>query len=443
MVNSFGRVNWRQQLASETGANFGSWTDSSVTAASLHSAPAGQNAFSIISFAMTRRLTKAWRMKRRGFALALIVLSAACGSTSLSASQTAPALGHSPQRVTTPLPIVGPLRPIPNPPFPRSLSATAYDPLSGQTVMFGGLSNDGTLPDTWSWDGMSWTEHHSAIAPHSRFDGLLAFDPAVGGLVLIGGDPKAPTSPAIDADIRSTWVWQGSIWRRLNTAHTPIPANYYFGWHALMAYDAASRELILVGVSGGPHIATCSAETWTFDGTDWRMRKLSEALPATVRVLITDAGTGSVLAVVNPRRAIAQIGFVTPTCQPGSFDARALAATTTFMWTGNTWKQVSSGGPAASVAGDVGGSTLGSHAVLVSEDARIWLWTGTAWQLKASSTTPEGRSYAALAQDRNGRLLMFGGDIQVAPWYLGDTWLWDGQRWSLVPVSGPPASAAR
>jgi hypothetical protein len=38
---------------------------------------------------------------------------------------------------------------------------------------------------------------------------------------------------------------------------------------------------------------------------------------------------------------------------------------------------------------------------------------------------------------------MFGGDIQVPPWYLGDTWLWDGQRWSRVPASGAPASASR
>jgi len=155
----------RRQLASTTGVR--NWRQLRLldqfllTAASLQSAPAGQNAFSI-QFAMPRGLSKGWRMTRRGFALALFVLSAACGSTSLSASQTAPALGPSPQRVTTPLPILGPLRPIPNPPFPRSLSATAYDPLTGQTVMFGGLSNDGTLPDTWSWDGMSWTEHHSA-----------------------------------------------------------------------------------------------------------------------------------------------------------------------------------------------------------------------------------------------------------------------------------------
>jgi hypothetical protein len=346
--------------------------------------------------------------------------------------------------VPSPKPILAQLSPISNPPFPRGLAGAAYDPLTRQTVMFGGLSAEGTLPDTWSWDGLTWTQHHSAVSPHGRFDGLMAFDPAVGGIVLIGGNPNVPIDASTDADIRSTWVWQGSSWRRMATAHTPVPADYMFGWLGFMAYDAASRQLVLDGESGGPHIEVCTAETWTFNGTDWRRENPAEALPAPVRVLVGDGSAGSVLAVVSPRQAMVQRGFAMPTCQPGSFDARALPGTSTFAWTGSTWKQVSSNGPPVSQAGDAGGASFGFHAVLLTEDMELWTWNGSAWlQQAAVQAGPGQRSYAAFALDQNGRLLLFGGEIQAAPWDLGDTWLWDGQKWARVPVAGPPASASR
>ena len=43
-------------------------------------------------------------------------------------------------------------------PVPRTGAATAYDPLRGRLVLFGGSAAGGVkLDDTWEWDGDSWT----------------------------------------------------------------------------------------------------------------------------------------------------------------------------------------------------------------------------------------------------------------------------------------------
>lgn len=344
----------------------------------------------------------------------------------------------------SPVPLGESLPAVSHPPFPRSLAAVAYDPISAQTLMFGGLSPLGTVPDTWAWDGASWIQQHSTAAPHARNSAVMAYDPSVGGLVLVGGDPDSATTPEIDADMRATWLWRGSSWQRLSLSHTPVPQNYAFAWHALMAYDGYSHDLVLVSITAIPHDIPCVADTWTFNGVDWHHRTPSEALPATVRELVTDGPNGHVLAVLNPRPALVQQGFVTPMCAPGSHDARALEATTTFKWTGSGWYQIEVGElPASGNDGDAGSATFANHAVVVTEGGDVWFWTGAAWTLRSRAGTPPPRSFAALAQDRNGRLLMFGGIIQAPPWDLGDTWLWDGRVWLEVPVTGSVASASR
>ncbi|HZQ49755.1 MAG TPA: hypothetical protein VFB69_05565 [Candidatus Dormibacteraeota bacterium] len=339
----------------------------------------------------------------------------------------------------TPLPLTGSFTGASIAPAPRSSSAIAYDPLTGQTIMFGGLP--GSNAETWAWDGAGWQPIDKTAHPHGRFGATMAFDPELQGIVMIGGNPNAYTDSKVDADMRATWLWRDGTWSRVATAHTPVPQNYDFFWSGRMAYDGVSHELVLVSDQGMPHSGPCTMDTWTFDGADWQHRAPAEPLPATVRLVVSDGPAGHVLALLNPRTALVQAGFFTPQCRPGSHDARALPDVSTWEWTGSTWAQL--GGaqpPAAGNDGDLGGSLFGDHAVAITGDGTVWGWTGSGWS--SHGRGPTLRSYAAVAVDRNGRLLVFGGDLQSDPYYVGDTWLWDGRTWVRVPARSGPSPAA-
>jgi hypothetical protein len=63
----------------------------------------------------------------------------------------------------------------------------AYDPATGDMVLFGGGSNSGLLNDTWTWDGTTWTQQSPATSPPARYLASMAYDPATGDMVLFGG----------------------------------------------------------------------------------------------------------------------------------------------------------------------------------------------------------------------------------------------------------------
>lgn len=110
----------------------------------------------------------------------------------------------------------------PTSPPNRNSAAIAYDPATHQVVMFGGvqytLQHQGSLVtrDTWTWDGTTWTYHApGAGGPPPTAGGSMAFDPAIGKLVLFGG-VKVPND---------TWAWDGANWTKLNLSVSP-PSQY-------------------------------------------------------------------------------------------------------------------------------------------------------------------------------------------------------------------------
>ncbi|MEM7205429.1 MAG: hypothetical protein AAF628_34555 [Planctomycetota bacterium] len=70
-----------------------------------------------------------------------------------------------------------------------------------------------------------------------------------------------------------------------------------------------------------------------------------------------------------------------------------------------------------------------------------WEWDGQAWQLRAT-VGPLGREDFGMAYDAaRGRTVLFGGETRlVFPWFLGDTWEWNGQAWEeRTPAVQPVA----
>jgi hypothetical protein len=67
-----------------------------------------------------------------------------------------------------------------------------------------------------------------------------------------------------------------------------------------------------------------------------------------------------------------------------------------------------------------------------------WLWDGSNWSQPSASTAPSGRSAAAAATDASGNVVLFGGGVGLA--LKNDTWSWNGTSWTqLTPSLSPPA----
>jgi hypothetical protein len=85
------------------------------------------------------------------------------------------------------------LTPAESPPA-RSQSSLAYDALVGEVVLFGGVGRQSlaarqphVLDDTWKWLGGTWEKVDATPRPLGRAAAAMAYDPATGQVVLFGG----------------------------------------------------------------------------------------------------------------------------------------------------------------------------------------------------------------------------------------------------------------
>jgi hypothetical protein len=128
----------------------------------------------------------------------------------------------------------------------------------------------------------------------------------------------------------------------------------------------------------------------------------------------------------------------------------------TCAWTGDErqWTFVTDRGPSArtfpAMAFDEGRGEVvlfGGNRVLFGAPTvwntlldDTWVLRGATWTRKSTSDGPSARAEAAMAYDQvRKRIVLFGGYSRTAEGRvrLGDTWEWDGERWSLAATDGP------
>ena len=148
-------------------------------------------------------------------------------------------------------------------PEARVYSSMAYDPASGNLLLFGG---DGAGEDDtrlWSYDVAAdeWTVLDDGSGPGARWEASLAIEPLGGGVFLSGG--TGPVATAIEGGTATSieslfdvWEWTGDSW----APHNPLPHEAESGsmvalpeaealfvvtpGFGLFRYDAASDEWI-------------------------------------------------------------------------------------------------------------------------------------------------------------------------------------------------------
>jgi hypothetical protein len=148
-------------------------------------------------------------------------------------------------------------------PTARSFAATTYDPVRGETVMVGGAvpapddAGTGLYAQTWLFQHGTWTEA-AALPSVPRYDAALAFDTAQGSAILFGGSGPGTTASYLN----DTWAWNGTNWAHQFPKASPSAR----AGHA-MAYDDALGEIILFGGGNGTPSLN---DTWAWDGTNWQ-----------------------------------------------------------------------------------------------------------------------------------------------------------------------------
>ena len=301
----------------------------------------------------------------------------------------------------------------PTSPPPRFDAAMAYDEATGQLLLFGGYGS-GVLGDTWTWNGSTWTQI-SASSPPARFDASMAYDSAVSKLVLFGG-ATSPGSPLAD-----TWTWNGSAWSEAPSVSSP-PARYL----ASMAYDTSNGQLVLFGGYGFGLLG----DTWIWDGATWSEQ--------------SGPGPGARYgAAVSFDPAANQLILIDGATDSGAFFAD------TWSWNGTTWGDLSPAtSPPPRSAASMTYDVLTNQLVLFGglDGANLgdtWIFSPAppppaTWTSQFPPSTPSARRGAAIADDPGtGQLVLFGGSVY--PSFIGDTWTWDGSSWTTTTPSTSPS----
>ncbi|EQD71701.1 kelch domain-containing protein 4 isoform, partial [mine drainage metagenome] len=145
-------------------------------------------------------------------------------------------------------------------PSPRAWGAMAYDPVSGQTIYFGGQNQAGYFGQTWAWIGSyttgRWTELSPAHAPSARANESLSWDETDGYMVLFGGQNATTT-------FGDTWTFQNDQWSQLSPTVSPAARA-----GASMADDYTTHQLMLFG-GWNPQTGIAYNDTWAFAGGVW------------------------------------------------------------------------------------------------------------------------------------------------------------------------------
>jgi hypothetical protein len=188
------------------------------------------------------------------------------------------------------------LHPTGSTPALRNGAGMAYDTATSQLVLFGGYGTgntplEATLGDTWTFNGSAWSEAGPSTSPPALANSSMAYDPTSGQIVLFGGFLASGTS-----ENGTTWSWTGSTWVEATAlAVSPLARGI-----ASMDYDSATNQLVLFGGSSLLDLATddvvLDADTWVYE---------PEAAPAimsagTATFTTGSSGSFAVTATGNP-----------------------------------------------------------------------------------------------------------------------------------------------
>ncbi len=171
----------------------------------------------------------------------------------------------------------------------------AYDAATKQLILFGGniFENDTSLisNETWEWTGSDWVELDPATSPPPLAEQAMAYDPATGQILMFGGLGGTPQTGF--SATNGTWAWNGSTWQQLTPSTVPSVRR-----EAAIGWDAATSQLIIYGGEASAELS----DTWIWNATtnNWTQQapKVSPG-PLAYAPLVYDSTTGQMLLIAG------------------------------------------------------------------------------------------------------------------------------------------------
>jgi hypothetical protein len=208
-------------------------------------------------------------------------------------------------------------------PHSRGDAGMAYDAATGTTVLFGGEDNANNgivFGDTWTWDGLTWTEQFPLVSPPARTArGAMVYNPATQTVLLFGGT-GSNNGDYGGVPFGDTWEWNGKTktWTQKFPLVSPSPRA------APLAFDELTRNVVLFGGDngGGDCCRVYYNDTWTWNGTAWTLQTPPSS---------PSARTAAPMAY-DPR--LGQVVLFGGTSGP------PYALNDTWGWNGKTWTQL-------------------------------------------------------------------------------------------------------
>ena len=193
----------------------------------------------------------------------------------------------------------------------------------------------------------------------------------------------------------------------------------------MMAYDRASRKLVLFGGYDGTQFL---GDTWLWDGatSTW-----TQANPAS-----SPSALAGAMLFTDPKNEHADLY--------GGFDGQFYQVNT-WQWVGGTWQLLQPSTSPFARGWAVVGLDLARKIVILSGgvgDLRTdntWTWDGVNWtQQQPATALPKLFDTAAAFDPTFHVVVVFGGDAGNGA--LNTSWAWTGTNWLLgQPAQSPPA----
>jgi Galactose oxidase, central domain len=371
--------------------------------------------------------------------LVLLLPSAAASTDQLHGStQTAPSLSGGGQSAAKLLTVA---------PSARMGLSMAYDPAVKGIILFGGQLNytsPGTNASnqTWKFENGKWTLLHPKNSPPARTEASLGYDAKDGYLVLFGGFTGANRTRLND-----TWEFSNGTWTNVTRAHSPSVR-----FDAGMTYDVRDGYLLLFGGRYNCLLAgTCElGDTWKFVGGTWtqigscggvnqpscgRLAPSPRASPA----MAYNGTNGS-------SKVFLQGGYLGYTGQPSDY-ANDTWSYARGVWT-NLTSKLSPPGPRSVGTGlAMSLTTKGPRLLLFGgETAAGPAGTNITWRLvpgrwvnltSSLVVLPPERAYFGMCWDPAvSKVILFGGESNVGNTaniaLLNDTWAWSAGHWTQL-----------
>ncbi len=301
----------------------------------------------------------------------------------------------------------------------REGAAMAFDPLRNRVVLFGGRDSHGLpLADTWEFDvaNNAWVQISPPPGPAPRWLHAMAFDPAIGQVVLTGGDDTVGTT------FLETWAWNGAAWTPRLDWPSLVPT-----YHHAMCPNLPAGNMVMMGGEGPGGLALFDVHESTPAGWSPGVFMGAPAGP-------------------DPRGALAAAATsMGPVMFGGLHQAPGIMHGDTWMYIPGGWQQVLP--PTSPVARHqhamASFSARPENVVLFGGQDTGGTFLSDTWLFDASLMDwgqqliagPSARMLHCMAEiESQGRVLLFGG--RAPGNVMGDTWILEDSV--TLTVSGPP-----